>query len=387
MIKLLKASSYYPKYLRWFFARHPELRDASYAAQHAALMADGFSFPDAWKKTLEGTGEFSVGEIVINAEPLQRRWAGENGVSFADATWMRDIFLAQVEHFGPQLLYAHAHEVAYEWSGELKRRYGRRLPIACYDGIARHDPALTQHCDLLFSPVVQSVEFYRATGIRAELMQFGFMPDLLPRLDRQSKQSQVSFIGSLDVRSGHAGRCRLLGHIQREAPLDLWLSGLPSDRQLIRYAVSFARRGEWTALGRFPAVATTLRHLRTASQGELFGVAMYSALASSRITVNMHHDAAITTGQAGNIRLYEATGVGTCLLTDWKPNMPELFDVDREVVTYRNAEEAVEKIHYLLEHENERRTIAERGQRRTLNRYNYADEIRRIAPVLKDLLR
>lgn len=386
MIKLFKASSYYPKYLRWFFARHPELRDARYSEQHAALMADAFSFPDAWKRTLEATGEFLVEEIVINAEPLQRRWARENGVVFSEATWMRDIFFAQVERFGPHLLYAHAHEVAYDWSGELKRRYGSRLPIVCYDGIARHDPVLSRHCDLLLSPVLQSVRFYRSTGIRAEAMQFGFMPDLLPRLQPVSS-AEVSFVGSIDVRSGHAGRCRLLGHIQREAPVQLWLSGLPSDRQLLRYAASFARHGEWTALMRFPGVASTLRRLRAASKGELFGVAMYSVLAASRITVNMHHDAAITTGQAGNIRLYEATGAGTCLLTDWKPNMPALFEIDREVVTYRSPEEAVEKIRYLLEHEDERRAIAERGQRRTLSRYNYADEIRRVAPALKSLLR
>jgi hypothetical protein len=35
---------------------------------------------------------------------------------------------------------------------------------------------------------------------------------------------------------------------------------------------------------------------------------------------------------ATNQRLYEVTGVGSVLVTDWKSNMPDLFDLDREVV-------------------------------------------------------
>ncbi len=66
------------------------------------------------------------------------------------------------------------------------------------------------------------------------------------------------------------------------------------------------------------------------------------------------------------MRLYEATGVGTCLLTDWKENLSELFDPGREVVTYKNTDEAIEKVRYLLDHESERTAIAAAGQRRTL---------------------
>ncbi len=66
------------------------------------------------------------------------------------------------------------------------------------------------------------------------------------------------------------------------------------------------------------------------------------------------------------MRLYEATGVGTCLLTDWKANLPNLFTLDVEVVAYRSAEECIEKVRYLLDHEDVRQAIAAAGQRRTL---------------------
>ncbi len=71
------------------------------------------------------------------------------------------------------------------------------------------------------------------------------------------------------------------------------------------------------------------------------------------------------------MRLFETTGVGACLLTDWKENLSDLFEPDKEVLTYRTAEECVEKVNYILEHEAERRSIAAAGQRRTLREHNF----------------
>ncbi len=71
------------------------------------------------------------------------------------------------------------------------------------------------------------------------------------------------------------------------------------------------------------------------------------------------------------MRLFEATGVGSCLLTDWKENLHELFAPDAEVLTYRTADEAVEKVEYILKNEAVRRQIAAAGQRRTLRDHNF----------------
>ena len=75
-------------------------------------------------------------------------------------------------------------------------------------------------------------------------------------------------------------------------------------------------------------------------------------LAGSKIALNRHID--VAGDYANNMRLYEATGVGSLLLTDAKQNLGELFDVGREVVTYRNADELVDAIEHYLEYEDER---------------------------------
>jgi spore maturation protein CgeB len=72
----------------------------------------------------------------------------------------------------------------------------------------------------------------------------------------------------------------------------------------------------------------------------------------------------------GNMRMYEATGMGTLVLTDGKYATVRNFN-DEEVVYYDTAEEAIEKVNYYLLHEDQRATIATKGQQKTLTEYNY----------------
>jgi spore maturation protein CgeB len=105
------------------------------------------------------------------------------------------------------------------------------------------------------------------------------------------------------------------------------------------------------------------------SSGPLFGLEMFQQLHDSRVALNTHID--ISPANASNMRLFEAPGVGACMLTDWKANLSELFELDSEVITYRDADECVEKVEYLLTHESERRNIAAAGQRRTLRDHTF----------------
>ena len=53
-------------------------------------------------------------------------------------------------------------------------------------------------------------------------------------------------------------------------------------------------------------------------------------------------------------------------MTDYKDNLHEMFIPGKEVVAYRDADEAVEQISYYLTHEEERKQIVGAGRRRTL---------------------
>jgi spore maturation protein CgeB len=107
---------------------------------------------------------------------------------------------------------------------------------------------------------------------------------------------------------------------------------------------------------------------------------MYEILRKSKITINHHTD--IAGAYASNMRLYEATGVGTMLLTDWKENLKDLFEPGREVVAYRSPEECKDLISYYLTHDDEREAIALAGQQRTLSEHTYYCRMKDLAEVV-----
>jgi spore maturation protein CgeB len=122
--------------------------------------------------------------------------------------------------------------------------------------------------------------------------------------------------------------------------------------------------------------------LRNSIREPLFGLEMMKALARAKIGFNIHVDAA---GKyAGNIRLFEVTGAGSCLVTDWKQNLHELFDIDKEIVTYSSAPECLEKVTWLLNHPAKRKAIAAAGRARTLSHHSFEVRSRQLNAIIEE---
>ena len=109
---------------------------------------------------------------------------------------------------------------------------------------------------------------------------------------------------------------------------------------------------------------------------------MYRILRASQITLN-RHVTQVSGPFAANMRLFEATGMGALLLTDWKENLHELFQPEKEVATYRTAEECVDKLHFYQTHEAERERVASAGQRKTLAAHTYRQRMEELLALLE----
>jgi hypothetical protein len=91
------------------------------------------------------------------------------------------------------------------------------------------------------------------------------------------------------------------------------------------------------------------------------------------------------TSIAGDLtmRIFEGTLCGALVLTDSEKNgLNELFHVGKEIVTYNNVEDLLEKIHYYLSHDNEREQIAIAGQKRALQEHTYHHRVNKIMDYL-----
>lgn len=112
----------------------------------------------------------------------------------------------------------------------------------------------------------------------------------------------------------------------------------------------------------------------------VYGIDMFNLFLRSKIVLNFHVGAA--GDYAGNMRMFEVTGVGSCLLTDNKKNMKDLFDLEREVVAYENAEDCISKVKWLLDHEDERKSIALAGQQRTLRSHTVEERCKLMIEII-----
>jgi spore maturation protein CgeB len=211
--------------------------------------------------------------------------------------------------------------------------------------------------DLMVSSLPNFVDRFRNQGHKAELVRLAFEDTILEKLPRPAQSIDVSFVGTLS--SDHENRRALLETVGESLNLGIW--------------------------GRIDSSWAQNSPVRRYHRGDAWGEEMYRILQESRITLNYHID--LAENYANNLRLFEATGVGTLLLTDRKCNLHELFEPGKEVAVYHTPEECVELARYYIDHESERETIARAGQRRTLRDHTYRLRMQELSAVFERYLR
>jgi len=366
-MRLLRLTTLYDSYLRAFDAARNGRPAESYEVERDRLLEDAFGWADFWGHALAPLG-YETLEVAMNASTVQQAWAAEHlppGAAATDAS----IVLHQAKWFRPDVLWYDHHDAA------LLRAIRSEVPsvkgVVGWSGSAVGGAEAWRHMDLMLTCSPEAAERIAGAGLRSEVLQHAFDPRVLERIGTGSKRWRVSFIGQLlDAEGFHGTRSRLLREIAPHTEITLFVPRATSRwRGALRRVL--AGRGLRSASGDL---------LRTAKDG-VYGLAMYQTLRDSDATLNVHADS--SPRFASNMRLFEATGVGTCLVTDAKENMGSLFEPDREAVVYESAAECVDHLLWLARHPTDAVAIGAAGQRRTLASHTFAHR----APVLDQYLR
>ena len=82
------------------------------------------------------------------------------------------------------------------------------------------------------------------------------------------------------------------------------------------------------------------------------------------------------------MRLFEATGMGAALVTDWKPDLVTLFR-ENEVASYQTLEELFAVLTRLSQSPSEVRSLGAAGQKRTLKSHTYSQRVEMVSDFLK----
>lgn len=82
-----------------------------------------------------------------------------------------------------------------------------------------------------------------------------------------------------------------------------------------------------------------------------------------------------------NPRLFEANGCGAFQICDWKQEIPNLYEEDKEIILYRTVAELKEKLAYYLPREKERADIADNALKRSLECHTYEHRMKEMLEV------
>ncbi|MDX6476144.1 MAG: hypothetical protein QOH95_1655 [Gaiellaceae bacterium] len=356
-MRFLILDTCYPAFLRAHYAQDPDLARRPYDEQWRRLMDTFFGTADSYSHALGELGH-EAHEIVANAAPLQEAWARERGSRSSLPFRLRRerVVREQAEAFGPDVVYV--QNMKFFSRGLLRHLQQRGAMIV--GQIASEAPARSKLSafDLVLTSFPHFVESFRSAGVRSEYLRIGFDPRVLARLEADGavrERHGAVFVGALN-RTQHSSGNALLERAASRVPIDFW---------------GYAADG-------WPESSP----LRARYHGEAWGIDMFRVLYESRIALNRH--IGVAERYANNMRLYEATGVGTMLLTDARENLGDLFEPGREVVTYDSEDELVERVAYYLEHDEERRAIAAAGQARTLREHTYRIRMQELLAILGD---
>jgi spore maturation protein CgeB len=396
-MKFVIVTHAYDAFLAELYGARPDLASASFAAQRQAYYETLFGSADFYAHALRRLGH-DCEEFVYNAVPMQRAWQREQagGATVADAADSRGIgfaasaygevaqlvrrvvsdralrplqamarplrrrinrlwgaFLEQVRAIRPDVLYIQsAFAFADDQLAELRKHAGRI--IGQHAATPLPNAIDYRLYDLVMSSFPPTIDYLRSRGARAELVRLAFDPRVGDRVPEMRRDRDVTFSGSLF--GVHSSRLRLLEGVAAAFP------------QLDVHAATALPLGTGSPLdGRV--------------RPPVWGRSMYELLRRSVATLNHHGD---ILPFANNMRLYEATGMGCLLVTDRKDNLGDMFEPEKEVVTYGDATECVDKLRFYLAPANaaSRASIMQAGQRRTLSEHSYDARMRQMLAAL-----
>jgi hypothetical protein len=379
-MRFLVIDAEYPEFIEWLYSQNPSLKGCSYEKQMHFRNDRLYGMADYYSSNLKKLGH-EAQDVWINNEFMQRSWAKENDFDaprswrwhfrlrrrivpwitrVPDESWMFKTLAAQIERYKPDVL-------VNMMMGYIPARFLREIekhtrlivgwgspPVRSY----RIDPAEYRGLKhVVVTPSKTMLEYWRGMGLDAELLRHAFEPRVLSKVSMPARKSiPISFVGLL---RGENYRTRRK-----------WLEFLCAEfRDHIHvWASSLEDVGPDSPI-------------RQCYQGEAWGKDLYEVLSRSTMIWNSHHE--LAGHSADNLRLFEATGLGALLITDWKDDLRTMFEIGKEVVAYRTINECAQLIRRFLDCPAEGEEIARAGQRRTLQDHTYWVRAQQLAEIAR----
>lgn len=200
------------------------------------------------------------------------------------------------------------------------------------------------------------VQTVRQMGYRAEHLPYGCDPEIhrretLTKEEWQRFKSDICYVGRRDER-------------------EEWLARLSMNRRILKI---------WG----YGWEETSLAALRPYIAGSALNEEeMVKAFNAARIVLNLQPTQLIT---GVNYKTHEIAGSGAFQLTDFKPEVAEMYEPGKEIVVFYSPEEIPELVERYLQDDRERQRIADAAQKRAYADHTLERRVRRMLEITSQM--
>lgn len=385
---VLMLTKYYPQYLSYFYEKNPSVIDLPFEEHGNKIFDDHFAWPADLSRYMNQQG-IQTEFIIANAEVLQKKWAEENNFrAYSKKGWEKEIVMEQIKRFQPDVLWI---DSIFDYFGDFVKKAlhyckkaitwvscatPKNLDVSGFKILITSHPDMLKDLQHLFDDII--------------ITKPGFDPEILKKIGPVKKKNDVTFVGG--ITPAHAKRANILAYLIKNG-VDLKVFGYIHEQPgLGLQNALLSAAGHILKCQDFRKGIDVLKHtfiqtdyqrnveiIKSVHQGPIFGLDMYRTLAASRITINVHID--VAGDYSGNMRMFETTGIGTCLVTEYTKDIREMFEPDKEILTYKSKEELLDIIQKMLTQKEKIEQIAEDGQKRTLRSHTIERMFNDIRPA------
>jgi 2-polyprenyl-3-methyl-5-hydroxy-6-metoxy-1,4-benzoquinol methylase len=315
--------------------------------------------------------------VIANSLPTQSQWLRENNIPFKySRNWVHEIVKKQIEHIKPNVLYL-PNPVLFDSRFVRSLAWKPQLILGWKASSIPPDTDWSEF-DVMLSCLSPLLKVSLQLGAKAaEYFYPGYPAWINEQLPNKKACHDVVFCG-LWTKQTHKQRNSYLQSIATaaknpETPFSCsyYLSGKTTDVPL---------------------------EIAQFNRGSRFGIDLHKTMLSGRIAIDARatHKMRVSGSKkvidlggedTANMRIFEATGSGVFLLTEHFDNLNSFFEPGDEIETYRNKNELIDKIHYYLEHPQQREAIAVKGQKRCLEDHSIEKRAEAFNRIIKKHLK